>query len=91
MLTELAENRGFTGGVNVGLERSSGDFVAFVNNDATLESGALGELLRVGETGPDIGSVAAQMRFADRPETINSPASASTGSGSRTTACSARR
>ena len=72
MLTELAENRGFTGGVNVGLERSSGDFVAFVNNDATLESRALGELLRVGETGPDIGSVAAQMRFADRPETINS-------------------
>jgi GT2 family glycosyltransferase len=72
MLTELAENRGFTGGVNVGLERSSGDFVALLNNDATIEPNALLELLRVVATADDIGSVAAQMRFADRPETINS-------------------
>ncbi|MGI8804906.1 MAG: glycosyltransferase [Thermoleophilaceae bacterium] len=72
LLTELPENRGFTGGVNVGLERSSGEFVALVNNDATLEPGTLLELLRVVETADDIGSVAAQMRFADRPETINS-------------------
>ena len=72
LLTELPENRGFTGGVNVGLERSSGEFVALVNNDATLEPGTLLEFLRVVETADDIGSVAAQMRFADRPETINS-------------------
>ena len=73
VLVELEENRGFGGGVNAGLERSRGEYVALVNNDATVEPGALGELVRVArEGGPDVGSVAAQMRFADRPQTINS-------------------
>ena len=72
-LVELEENRGFGGGVNAGLERSRGEFVALVNNDATVEPEALAELLRAArEGGPDVGSVAAQMRFADRPQTINS-------------------
>ncbi len=71
-LVELAENRGFGGGVNAGLERSSGEFVALLNNDATVEPDALAELVRVAESDPGAGSVAAQMRFADRPGTINS-------------------
>ena len=68
----LARNRGFGAGVNAGLERSSGEFVLLLNNDATVEPEAVGELLRVAEAAPDVGSVAAQMRFADRPQTINS-------------------
>ena len=68
----LARNRGFGGGVNVGLERSSGEFVLLLNNDATVEPEAVGELLRVAEAAPDVAAVAAQMRFADRPQTINS-------------------
>ncbi len=72
-LVELDENRGFGGGVNAGLERSRGEYVALVNNDATVEPDALAELVRVArEGGRDVGSVAAQMRFAARPETINS-------------------
>ena len=68
----LARNRGFAGGVNAGLERSSGEFVLLLNNDATVEPEAVGELLRVAEAAQDVAAVAAQMRFADRPQTINS-------------------
>lgn len=72
-LIELESNVGFGGGVNAALERSEADFVVLVNNDATVDAPALAELLRVVRAGgPDIGSVAAQMRFADRRETINS-------------------
>lgn len=71
-LVALERNRGFGGGVNAGLERSSGEFVLLLNNDATVEPEAIAELLGVAETAADVGSVAAQMRFADRPETINS-------------------
>lgn len=72
-LVELDENHGFGGGVNAGLERSRGEYIALVNNDATVEPDALAELVRVAcEGGRDVGSVAAQMRFADRPQTINS-------------------
>lgn len=72
-LVQLSENRGFGGGVNAGLAHSTGEFVALVNNDATVDPRALAELLRVARSGgADVGSVAAQMRFADRPGTINS-------------------
>jgi GT2 family glycosyltransferase len=72
-LVSLGENRGFGGGVNAGVERSRGEFVALVNNDATVDPDALAELVRVARAGgPEVASVAAQMRFADRPGTINS-------------------
>ena len=71
-LVELGENRGFGGGVNEGLRRSSGDWIALFNNDATVAPDALMELLGAADLHPDVGSVAAQMRFADRPDIINS-------------------
>jgi GT2 family glycosyltransferase len=72
-LVALPANRGFGGGVNAGLEHSCGELVALVNNDATVEPDALVELVRaVRAGGGAVGSVAAQMRFADRPGTINS-------------------
>ena len=72
-LIELGANRGFGGGVNAALERSRAEFVVLINNDATVEPDALAELVRVIRAGgPDVGSVAGQMRFADRPQTINS-------------------
>lgn len=72
-LIELAENAGFAGGVAVGVRHAAGDWIFCVNNDATVAPDAIQELLRVAETGGDeIGSVAAQMVFADRPWVINS-------------------
>lgn len=34
LLVESTENRGFAGGCNLGVARSSGEFIAFLNNDA---------------------------------------------------------
>ncbi len=71
-LVTLAENVGFAAGVNAGLARSRGEWALLVNNDATLAPGAPALLLAAGRSSPDVGSVAAQMRFADRPDVINS-------------------
>lgn len=72
-LVELAENTGFAGGVDVGIRHATGDWILCVNNDATVAPDAVQELMRVAESsGDQIGSVAAQMVFADRPDVINS-------------------
>jgi GT2 family glycosyltransferase len=68
----LGENRGFAAGVNAGLASATGEWILLINNDATIAPDGVAELLRVGRLAPDIGGVAAQMRFADRPDTINS-------------------
>ncbi|HEX8073597.1 MAG TPA: glycosyltransferase family 2 protein [Thermoleophilaceae bacterium] len=69
---ELPENLGFPTGASEGIRRSTGDWVMLVNNDVIVEPDAVAELLAAGESAPDVGSVAAQMRFADDPGTINS-------------------
>src|SRR5439155_13136772 len=63
---------GFAGGVAAGLAVARGEWIALVNDDCALLPDALRELLAVGERDPDVGSVAAQIRFATRPDTINS-------------------
>lgn len=72
-LIVLTENIGFAGGVSAGIRNATGDWILCVNNDATVAPDAVMELLHVAESGGgDIGSVAAQMVFADRPDVINS-------------------
>jgi GT2 family glycosyltransferase len=72
-LIELAVNTGFAGGVSTGIRHATGDWILSVNNDTTVPPAAVAELLRVAETGGQgVGSVAAQMVFADRPDVINS-------------------
>ena len=63
---------GFAGGVAVGLALARGEWIALVNDDCALHPDALRELLAAGERDPGVGSVAAQIRFAARPDTINS-------------------
>lgn len=69
---ELAENVGFAAAMQLGLERSRGRWIFMLNNDTTVEPAGIAELLEVGECDPSIGSVAAQIRFARAPDTINS-------------------
>jgi GT2 family glycosyltransferase len=68
---QTGANLGFPTAVNVGLERTSGDWVLLLNNDATIERDAL---TRVFERPipDDVGTIALQMRFAERPEIVNS-------------------
>lgn len=63
---------GFAGAAMAGIGRTGGDWIALLNDDVTLEADTFARMLEAARSGPDIGSVATQMRFADRPETINS-------------------
>ena len=72
VVNDVDDNLGFAGGVAAGLARARGDWIALVNDDCTLEPGALAALLAAAEGRPDVGSVAAQVRFAGDGGTINS-------------------
>lgn len=71
-LIELPENRGFATAVEAATENASGEWLLLLNNDATIEVNAIADLLAVGTSAPDIGSLAAQLRFAHRPPRLNS-------------------
>lgn len=66
------ENVGFAGAAARALEESRGEWIALLNDDVTVEPAALAQLLEAGRESSETGSVAAQMRFHDRPGTINS-------------------
>jgi GT2 family glycosyltransferase len=70
-LLPLRVNVGFAAAMQVAFERSRGAWLLMLNNDATIERRAVAELLAVGEADRGVGSVAAQMRFADAPGVIN--------------------
>ena len=63
---------GFAGGVAAALDVARGEWIALVNDDCVLDPDALDELLATGERHPNVGSVAANIRFAGRPDTVNS-------------------
>ena len=72
LLIENTENLGFAPAVSRAIDRSSGEWVLLVNNDVEVERGFVRELLAAARTAPDVGSVAAQMRFAGTGDVINS-------------------
>lgn len=63
-LRALSENRGFPTAASTGVHATTGDWILFVNNDATIEPDAITEMLAAVEGRDDVGSVAAQMLFA---------------------------
>lgn len=66
-LLEPLENLGFAGGCNLGMRLpGQHEFVALVNNDATVAPGWLRPLVTVAQSAPDVGAVSAKMLFADR-------------------------
>jgi GT2 family glycosyltransferase/glycosyltransferase involved in cell wall biosynthesis len=68
----LDRNEGFAGGVVRGVAESHGEWIAVFNNDTTVEPDAVALMLEAGRLDDRIGSVAAQMRFADRRAVLNS-------------------
>jgi GT2 family glycosyltransferase/glycosyltransferase involved in cell wall biosynthesis len=71
-LVSLERNEGFAGGVSRGIAASKGEWIAVFNNDTTIEADAIAVMLDAGRLHPQVGSVAAQMRFADRRGVLNS-------------------
>jgi GT2 family glycosyltransferase len=72
MLLALDSNLGFPSGASEGIRHSHGEWVMLVNNDVIVEPGAVRAMLDAARSAGDVGSVAAQMRFADDAGTINS-------------------
>lgn len=60
-LVESAENLGFTGGCNLGVAKSTGEYVAFLNNDAKPHVDWIKEAINTFATGSDIGAVASKV------------------------------
>ncbi|TFC37098.1 glycosyltransferase [Cryobacterium sp. TMT2-14] len=54
-------NLGFTGGCNLGVSHASGEFIAFLNNDARPDSDWIREAVNTFATGEDIGAVASKV------------------------------
>lgn len=66
-------NLGYSGGNNVGIERAlarGADFVWVLNNDTTVDEGALEALLRTAARHPRAGAVGGKVLRADRPATL---------------------
>lgn len=66
-LVALPENVGFASGVNAGIARARGEFVALVNNDMELHADFLGELVTALDAAPGAAAATAKMLgFDDR-------------------------
>jgi GT2 family glycosyltransferase/glycosyltransferase involved in cell wall biosynthesis len=72
VLVTLPGNQGFAGGLAAGIAAAAGDWIAVFNNDTTVEPDAVAVMLEAARSNDRVGSVAAQMRFADRRDVLNS-------------------
>lgn len=62
---EAGSNRGFAGGCNLALQDLAGvDYVALLNNDATVEAGWLAPLVEALESDPGLGAASPKILFA---------------------------
>ncbi|MCV2395825.1 glycosyltransferase, partial [Actinotalea sp. M2MS4P-6] len=58
---ESGGNLGFAGGCNTGVAHASGEYVAFLNNDARADAGWIRAAVDVLEAEPDVASVASKV------------------------------
>ena len=65
-LIELAQNRGFTGACNAGMDAASGEFVALLNNDTEVAKSWAAAVIQALDAKPDCGIVACKMLLHDQ-------------------------
>jgi GT2 family glycosyltransferase len=67
---ENGKNLGFTGGCNVGIkhaQQQGSEFIWLLNNDTTVDPGALRAMVEKAQTNPRIGAVGSVIYFMDEP------------------------
>ena len=57
------DNLGFSGGNNLGIRASKGEYLFFVNNDAEITEGCIETLLNLFEKNPKLGIVSPQICY----------------------------
>lgn len=58
---ELDYNIGFAPAINLGIQKSNGEFIVLINNDTRLDKNCLANLVKAAKTHPEVGMVAAKM------------------------------
>jgi GT2 family glycosyltransferase len=71
VVVAMGANRGFAGGMNAGIERASGAYVAFLNNDTEVDPRWLEELLACLERHPRAAAATSKLLLAHRRDTID--------------------
>jgi GT2 family glycosyltransferase len=69
-LIENGKNLGFSGGCNVGIkyaQQQGSDFIWLLNNDTTVDPGALRAMVKKAQSDPRIGAVGSLIYFMDEP------------------------
>lgn len=64
------KNLGFAGGNNLGIEKSTGDYLLFLNNDTEVSVDFLEPLVEFYQSHPDAGMVSPKIRYHHTPEMI---------------------
>lgn len=64
-IISVNENRGFSGGNNVGISRARGDFIALINNDTEADKKWLEESINAIKDYPDAGFIASRICLFD--------------------------
>lgn len=71
ILVELAENLGFTGACNIGMENAIGNVISLLNNDTEVEPNWIEEILSAFERYPDVGMIASKMILFNQRDHIH--------------------
>jgi GT2 family glycosyltransferase len=69
-LIRNARNQGYTGGNNIGIRHSQGEYVLLLNNDTIVEPTFLDELVGALESNPTAGIASAKILYTDPAGTI---------------------
>ena len=73
LVVERETNGGYPAAINAGLRATTASWILTLNNDTRVDPRALVEIVSyAASAAPDVGSLAAQQRFAKRPDTIYS-------------------
>lgn len=70
-LIELAENQGFTGACNIGIDAAQCEFIALLNNDTEVDERWAGELVAAFAARPEAGIVASKMLLFDQRDRLH--------------------
>lgn len=64
------KNLGFAGGNNLGIQKATGDYLFFVNNDTEFTPGLIQTLVDILEANPKVGMVSPKIRYFDQPNML---------------------
>jgi GT2 family glycosyltransferase/glycosyltransferase involved in cell wall biosynthesis len=81
VLIQPERNLGFTGGCNLGIKNSRGEYVVLLNNDTVVDVNWLKELVAIADSDKEIAIVGSKLLFKHNPNEIQNAGSYLTSNG----------